>query len=261
MSDSAWGCHVQIPPETKDGRFWDEWWRKRRNPDADMFPRIHEVPISWQPGKLSYLWQEGNVSYLPIDNDDWLASVMYEYGLRTILCAGNGVSQEPKALAAAGFDVTALDISTVAVSSAKQCNDDRCLDFCSPKIRRPGGHVEFAVGDLLDATVCPGPFDVVIERRTIQWFGEHERAAALSALSGRLGQSGIFLSHCLDDPFPLELGWSQHEFGWFHASEAWFRTNGWTIWDGIRSSALTGRVAWLVRSGSMKPRPKLGSRG
>jgi hypothetical protein len=239
---------MRIPMEAKDGRFWDEWWRDRlgeAHSGADMFPRFHQVPLG----------KPGNLSYLPRDNDDLLAAVMVEYGLRTVLCAGNGTSQEPRALAAAGFEVTARDISQVAVSLAQACLDDRGLDFCSPHIRRQGGRVEHVVGDLLDPTVCPGPFDVIIERRTVQWFSETERAAALSALSGRLREVGIFLTQCLDDPFPLELGWSQHEVGWFHASESWFRRNGWTIWDGVRSSTLAGRVAWLVRSGSMKPRP------
>jgi hypothetical protein len=240
---------MRIPTETKDAGFWDEWWRDRlagefSRPDEDMFPRFHQVPLRRE---------RNNLSYLGYDNDDLLAAVMAEYNLRTVLCAGNGVSQEPRALAAAGFDVTALDISPVAVSRAAACHDDRGLAFCSPHIRRQGGRLEFVVGDLLDTTVCPGPFDAIIERRTVQWFFEYERTVALSALSGRLRGSGIFLSHCLDDPFPPELGWSQHEVGWFHASESWFRANGWTIWDGVQSSTLAGRVAWLVRSGSMKP--------
>jgi SAM-dependent methyltransferase len=240
---------VRIPMDTKDAGFWDEWWRDRlsQGRSDDKFPRGHQVPL---------VRDRGNLNYHGTDNDDLLATVMAEYGLRTVLCAGNGVSQEPRALAAAGFDVTALDISPVAVACAQECQDNRGLNFCSAQMRRPGGRVEFVVGDLLDLTVCPGPFDVVMERRTVQWFAERERPTALSALSGRLGESGIFLSECLDDAFPLELGWSQHKLGWFHASESWFRTNGWTIWDGCRSSTLGRSVAWLVRTGSMKPPPR-----
>lgn len=214
-----------------------------------MFPRGHQVPLGrvGGPDNLNCSWK---------DNDDLLATIMAEYGLRTVLCAGNGVSQEPRALAAAGFNVTALDISPLAVSCAQGCQDGRGLDFCSSQMRRPGGCVHFVVGDLSDIKLCPGPFDVIIERRAVQWFPEHERPAALAALSRRLGEVGIFVSECLDDPFPLELGWSQQGFcGWFHASESWFRTNDWTIWDGFRSSRLAGRVAWLVRRGSMKPGP------
>jgi hypothetical protein len=104
--------------------------------------------------------------------------------------------------------------------------------------------------------VCPGPFDVVIERRTVQVFDEAQRADALSALSKRLSRIGIFLSMCLDDSFPMEWGWAQHESGFFHSSESWFQEEGWTIWDGVPSSPLQGRVAWLVRCGSMKPPPR-----
>lgn len=244
---------MPIPMETKDAEFWDEWWKDRLSDQSyhdDRFPRGHQVPLGRVGG------DRDNLNYSSVDNDDLLATVMAEYGLRTVLCAGNGVSQEPRALAAAGVDVTALDISPLAVSCAQDCRDGKGLTFCSPRMRRPGGRVQFVVGDLLDITVCPGPFDVVIERRTIQWFGEHERPAALSALSRRLGEVGIFVSECLDDPFPPELGWSQQGFcGWFHASESWFRTSEWTIWDGFRSSPLGGRVAWLVRRGSMKPGP------
>jgi hypothetical protein len=47
---------VRVPMESKDGRFWDEWWRDRLAevpPDADMLPRFHQVPLG-KPGNLSY---------------------------------------------------------------------------------------------------------------------------------------------------------------------------------------------------------------
>jgi SAM-dependent methyltransferase len=188
-------------------------------------------------------------------NDSLLVHVMTVYGLRTVLCAGNGTSHEARALAAAGFDVTALDISSVAVKFAEA--DAKPLRSWVPsQLYRPGGRLTFVVGDLLDPGVCPGLFDVVIERRTVERFGEYERSPALAALSGRLGQVGIFLSMCFDDNFPLDLGWSQHESGFFHASESWFREHEWTIWDDVPRAPLAGRVAWLVRTGSPKRRPE-----
>jgi hypothetical protein len=42
-------------------------------------------------------------------DDRRLIEVMVEEGLSTILCARNGISMEPRALAAAGFKVVALD--------------------------------------------------------------------------------------------------------------------------------------------------------
>jgi Methyltransferase domain len=237
--------------ETKDAGFWDEWWRNRLS-DKD-FPRNDFFPCFESP-----LGRDRRSLYRLVNGDDLLATVMAEQGLRTILCAGNGVSQEPRALAAAGFDVTALDISPVAVSRAEAYKaDSRARGyFCRPDQHRPGGRVQFVVGDLLDVTVCPGPFDVVIERRTVQWFAEHERGAALSALAGRLSDVGIFMSQCLDDAFPPDLGWSQHRSGFFHASESWFREHGWVTCDEVASTPMTGRVAWLVRTGSMKPPPR-----
>ncbi len=226
---------------TQDAESWDRWWQTRLSEGtADVFPTF-PAPIA-QPAANS---------------NDLLITAMAENGLRTVLCAGNGVSQEPRALAEAGFAVTALDISPVAARFAEAFPDDphERGSFCRTQLRRPGGSVEFVVGDLLDVTVCPGPFDVIIERRTVQVFGEQLRAAALSALSKRLGSVGVFLSLCLDDPFPMELGWSQHKTGLFHASESWFREQGWEIWDGVPSSPLAGQVGWLVRCGSMKPRP------
>jgi|CXWL01.1.fsa_nt_gi SAM-dependent methyltransferase len=236
--------------ETKDAGFWDDWWKHRLLEVASsrfLFPGF-PGPIGWDPYSL----------YRLVNRDDLLATVMSEQGLRTILCVGNGISQEPRALAAAGFDVTALDISSVAVSYAKAHDVDvgRLGEYCSPMLHRPGGRVEFVVGDLLDSTVCPGPFDVVIERRTVQWFTEHERASALSAIARRLSRIGIFISQCLDDPFPSELGWSQHRSGLFHASEFWFREQGWVICDDVASPPRAGRVAWLVRCGSMKTSPQ-----
>ena len=234
--------------EAKDAEFWDRWWRDRLSKEhgSSAFPSF-ESPIGRDPRSLFHL----------VNGDDLLATVMSEHGLRTILCAGNGVSQEPRALAAAGFDVTALDISPVAVSHAEAYDADlgSLGQFCTEELHRPGGRVEFVVGDLLDLTVCPGPFDVIIERRTVQWFVEHERCAALSALAGRLNEVGIFVSQCLDDAFPPELGWSQHRSGFFHASESWFRENGWVTCDEVASPPLTEREAWLVRTGSMKAPP------
>ena len=51
--------------------------------------------------------------------DHEFVRVMNNRRLKTILCAGNGISQEPRALAEAGFDVTALDCSSRAIEIAR----------------------------------------------------------------------------------------------------------------------------------------------
>jgi hypothetical protein len=194
----------------------------------------------------------------PVNRGSTLVNTMLEYGLRTVLCAGSGISQEPRALAEAGFDVTALDVSptALAVAQAYRLGDEGFRFFCGFVSRQVGRPARFEVGDLLDSDICPGPFDVVIERCTVQRFPEETRASALDALAKRLGRVGILLSQCLDDQFDPDLGWKQHPTGLFHASEPWCRDRGWTIWDGVPESTLTGQVAWLERCGSMKARPR-----
>jgi len=146
--------------------------------------------------------------------------------VRTILCAGNGLSSEPVALALYGFHVTALDISAIACQALGdivrrrdgaltsipgfRINGDTVVfgdvgpippDVLPPIHRaasvqpQAGGSLTFVVGDLALPEICPGPFDAVIERRTVQLFPEGERALAVDRLVSRLGASGFFLSH------------------------------------------------------------------
>ena len=227
---------------------WDHWWEARLAKSGSDFLPYFNAPQVLHSGRSADV----------VNRDDALVRVMREAGLSTVLCAGNGVSQEPRALAAGGLDVTALDLSPLASAAAQRfALDARSVDrFVAPQNLAPGGRVRFVVGDLMDASICPGPFDVVIERRTIQRFPEDERAAALGVLARRLGDRGILVSHCNDDQFPPEWGWAANApDGLFHASEAWLREHGWTLWEGRPDAPLTGRVAWLIRSGSMKRPP------
>jgi hypothetical protein len=92
---------------------------------------------------------------------------------------------------------------------------------------------------LADPTLCPGPFDLIVERRTLQLFPEEERPAALQALANRLACPGLFFSHC-------------HDGGWrppaqpTHANEAWFAAQGWPRWQPGRP--IQGRMAHLFMS-------------
>jgi hypothetical protein len=227
----------------QNAEFWDEWWKARLSEGTGDTRPMLPAPLTEYRGRF----------YDLANRDGLLIAIMRECGLRTVLCAGNGVSQEPYRLAAAGFQVTALDMSSIAVAFAERPENEPFS--CSLERRQTGGHARFIVGDLLDATVCPGPFDVIIERRTVQRFAEQEWGAVLEALSRRLGRTGLFLSQCLDDQFPPERGWAYHKSGLFHASEAWFRAADWVIWDGSPAPPLSGRVAWLIRCGTMKRPP------
>jgi len=176
-----------------------------------------------------------------LGDDEVLIQAMLQFEMRTVLCAGSGISQEPRALAEAGFEVTALDLSPVAAQLAQAWRFDRddLPQYFDPKLRRPRGRVEFVVGDLLDPKICPGPFDVVIERRTLQLFPPHERGRALDALAARLHTEGIFISQC-------------HDAAWrppaprVHMLEDLFLERGWALWEWWREPKPKGRVAWLT---------------
>lgn len=166
--------------------------------------------------------------------DQTLVDVIYECEKRTILYAGSGISREPRALAEVGLDVTALDLSPFATQFARD-NDD------AQNSPPPEGVLEFVVGDLFDTETCPGPFDVIVERRTVQGYPKKDRDRALSALAARLSPNGLFFSHCHDGAWrpPAEP---------FHATEAWFRAGDWTVWDGQPGKMADGRVAWIYRT-------------
>ncbi|MGE3707975.1 MAG: class I SAM-dependent methyltransferase, partial [Vicinamibacterales bacterium] len=170
-------------------------------------------------------------------HDGPIVEGMRQSGLRTVLCVGNGLAQEPLALAAAGFDVTALDLSPYATELASTATPPRDLlsRFIGGQFA-DGGQVRFVAGDLRNPDVCPGPFDVVIERRTLQLFPDAERPAALEAVAARLGSRGLFVSHSHDGrwrpPAPRR-----------HWTRAWFEERAWVEW---RGGPLDGRACYLV---------------
>lgn len=173
-------------------------------------------------------------------DDRQLVEAMNREGMKSVLCAGNGISQEPRALAQAGFDVVALDLSPKAVEIAQENEfpTEAFESFCEQGMRRKGGNVDFVVGNVLDPAVCPGPFDVIIERRTAQLFSQ-DMGAILHALGKRLGQEGIFLSHCHDGAWRPPAAPR-------HFTKSWFQENRWTIWNGGSRRKPPGRVAWLL---------------
>jgi hypothetical protein len=176
-------------------------------------------------------------------DDRDLVKVMKSVGMKTVLCAGNGISQEPRALAEAGFKVIAFDLSPHALEIARgfPFGNENFEHLCEPGMRQPGGHVDFILGDILDADACPGPFDVIIERLTAQLDFNRDIGVVLGALAKRLDRNGIFVSHCHDGAWkpPAEPR---------HFTKPWFAENGWTIWNGSPSAKPAGQVAWLFTS-------------
>jgi len=230
------------------GRFSLKRLFGRDDPDDNLSwllpPRNMRDPAAWDRywnGLLSHGIGPGLNDMMAGDPETVRA--MAEMGLKTVLCAGSGISQEPRALAEAGFEVTALDLSPVAVKLA-QAWDFGPADlarFLAPEQGKTTGSARFIVGDLLDLALCPGPFDMIIERCTLQNFPDEERARALDALIARLTTNGVFLSQC-------------HDGGWrpdrepFHATRQLFAERGWTIWLWSTSPRPAGRSAWIYQT-------------
>jgi hypothetical protein len=164
---------------------------------------------------------------------------------KSILCAGNGLSTEALSLATHGFEVTALDISPVAADLMGRRPIDAeplaNMHGDGPAVLHPGGSFTFVAGDLMDAAVCPGPFDVVIERRTVQLLPEHERRAAFDRLVDRLATTGMFVSH-------QHVGWWRPGEPRDHYASAWLSVHGLSPYRHDADPQRGSRLAWLIFS-------------
>lgn len=187
-----------MPPETVvNPAAWDTYWR-------DQF--THGVA-----GLADLFCEDGK-----------LVDIMRANGLNSVLCIGSGSSQEPLALKHAGFDVTTLDLSPFVTEMAQRTvpQADFLAQLIGNRSQRTGGTLKFVVGDLCDSALCPGPFDVIIERRTLQLYPPAQRARALSAVTNRLASRGIFFSHSHDGrwrpPAPRQHAWARDiaALGW-----------------------------------------------
>ncbi len=210
-----------------------------------------------------------------MSSDPHLVGLLRGRGARTILCVGNGLSSEASSLALHGFDVVALDISAIPAvlrlanlrdpgHPARRIpgfalSDDGVVtvggsdpidpELCPPIHRsaehpnRGGGSLASVTGDLMDPALCQGPFDVVIERRTVQLFPEAERPAALERLVARLADHGTFVSH-------------EHRGCWrpgdsrTHFASPWLAERGFDLnaWGDENTQAAEGRIARLMFS-------------
>jgi hypothetical protein len=172
--------------------------------------------------------------------DGELIDEMRARGFQTVLCVGSGLSIEPHALAMAGFHVTALDLSPFAIQTASALKPSaRFLDFIlEGRSLQPNGRLQFVIGDLRDPAVCIGPYDVIIERRTLQLYLDTERSTAIEAVARRLALRGIFVSHAHDGRGEPGKG--------RHPVKDWFVREGWRMRD--RNTPTTERIAWATTS-------------
>ncbi|TAF06644.1 MAG: hypothetical protein EAZ77_11895 [Nostocales cyanobacterium] len=175
-----------IPTNVNDAEGWNYFWK---------------YIISMYPEELLFDL---------FDDSDFLIPFLKKLGYQTILCAGNGISLEPYALAYAGFDVTALDVSGYAnqyVSNYKISDkelkyisyfSDLNIEEISTEILQKVKTVKFVTGSICDADICPGLFDVIITRRTVQLFNiisQEQVIAAMQSLLNRLSPTGLLINH------------------------------------------------------------------
>src|SRR5262245_16606264 len=185
-ADEDWSwLHTPANPLEVSG--WDRYWmeREKRN------------------------WQDPGLSFIMIPP---IAVFAQRNGLRTVLCVGNGILMEPLVLAAAGLHVRAMDVSQVATTWAVRLSREQptAEELVPKEVFRPGGQVEFVTGDLFGPAAVPGPFDVVIESRTLQLLDVEDRERGLDRLLERLAANGLFVSAAHDGswrppaPYPTQ---------------------------------------------------------
>lgn len=153
--------------------YWENYWKSRiSDTDAD--------------GKFFYF-----------EITDELVPILRKLDLRKILCVGNGVSLEALALAYAGFEVDVLDISKEAIDfiSNYELTDNDLKKFYSENQHHEGGKINYIVGDFTDKSICPGSYDVIITRRTLQYFTRNNFFRTLNTLIEKLNEGGMFVNH------------------------------------------------------------------
>ena len=221
---------LQPPRDVHDADAWDVYWKNQ----------------------IKYGPMDQGLSDL-MSSDERLIGLLMRRGVSTVLCAGNGRSTEAVSLALHGFQVTALDLSRVIASSftewlrnpehrihripgARVDGDaivfegegpiprEMCPEIHANDTHLPqrGGSLRYVWGDLAAADVCPGPFDAIIERRTVQLFPDAEKEQALDRLAARLAERGAFLSHMHDG------GGGPNRHRPHHARE-WARSRGFVM--------------------------------
>jgi hypothetical protein len=181
---------------------------RRKAQEAEASRALADVDVSWlnppedmhAAGPWDGFWRAqiehevAGFTDLCVD-DRPLLQVCEARGFTTVLCIGAGLSFEPHALAAGGLAVTVLDISPFVVEAVGGLSlpDEAYERFLDAAQKRPGGSVRCVAGDLTDRSVCPGPFDLVVERRTLQLF-RGERRAALEAVAARMAPKGVLFT-------------------------------------------------------------------
>ena len=126
------------------------------------------------------------------------------------LVVGCGLGDDAEALASAGFDVIAFDISATAIDAARR--------------RFPRSGVDYVVADILQPPPAwAAAFDLIFEAFTLQALPPEPRHAAIGSIAGLVAPGGRVFVLCrardADDPIG-ELPWplTRDELALFEAA-------------------------------------------
>ena len=126
------------------------------------------------------------------------------------LVVGCGLGDDAEALASAGFDVIAFDISVTAIEAARR--------------RFPRSGVDYVVADILQPPPAwAAAFDLIFEAFTLQALPPEPRHAAIGSIAGLVAPGGRVFVLCrardADDPIG-ELPWplTREELALFEAA-------------------------------------------
>ena len=160
-----------FPPQTvSDPAAWDEFCRRR-------------FEIAFGPAECHIFAQPAEI-----------AQVLAANNLRSILCVRQWAVARTVGLREGRVHVTVLDLSPYAVQKARE------------SMPAPYDTIRFVTGSLMDANLCSGPYDVILERRTLQLFPPDQLHAAMTAVASRLATRRPLLQplpHGVGDLLPI----------------------------------------------------------
>jgi SAM-dependent methyltransferase len=140
----------------------------------------------------------------------WLRTFAAAPIRKRCLVVGCGLGDDAEALASAGFEVTAFDISPTAIAAAQQ--------------RFPRSGVDYVVADILQPPPAwTAAFDLIFEAFTLQALPPEPRHAAIAAIASLVGPAGRVFVLCrareADEPIG-ELPWplTRDELALFEAA-------------------------------------------
>jgi cyclopropane fatty-acyl-phospholipid synthase-like methyltransferase len=144
------------------------------------------------------VYRFGNVEQMPwysadLDDDITQALTKLHLSKGKILDLGCGPGTQAVALAKMGFDITATDISTVAISKAQK--------LAQGENQNP----IFLVDDILESQITK-TFDVIVDRGVFHAFSPDEYSAYIKTILRLLKSQGYLLLKCLSDAQPGEQG-------------------------------------------------------